>query len=132
MRNIIGKCLKLQKNKFTPRNINGKWERENSIIGHRPLFSIRCMYCDEEMFLRYSQILLRKTKLRGADKDCNQLAYKCPTCGNVQRFNVEDKRGYFKDILFMRKGVTLYYPPKDTWAKVSDLVRKRLENLGYC
>lgn len=111
--------------------IGTKWERTDDIEGHRPLFDIKCRFCNEDMFLRYTQVLFRTNKLRGADKDCNQMAYKCWGCGNVQRFNVDDKRNYLKEILLKRKGITLYYPRKSTWAKINDFVKEKLESLGY-
>ena len=111
--------------------ISDKWLRTNDIQGHKELFPIRCRFCKEDMFLRYSQILMRKNKLRGADSDCNQMAYKCGDCGYVVRFNVTDKRRYLKWILRKRQGITLWYPPKSTWANIKKRFKQQLESLGY-
>ena len=111
--------------------VGTKWERTGDIEGHRPMFNIRCRHCDEDMFLRYTQVLMRKNKLRHADSDCNQMAFKCWRCGNMERFNVRDKRKYLLAMLKRRKGITLYYPPKSKWASINPFVKKKLESLGY-
>lgn len=83
------------------------------------------------MFLRYTAVVLERIIMRAGHKACNELAYKCPECGLVDRFIVPDSSDYIRQMLQARNGVELYYPPIGTWRKISDKIRLQLEGIGY-
>jgi len=131
VRRIIGRRFGLRRRKFTPA-LTPKWRRSESIfLGHEPTFEIWCRICGEEMFLRYTAVVLERIIMRAGHKACNELAYKCPECGLVDRFIVPDSIDYIREMLKARNGVELYYPPVGTWRKISDKIRLQLESLGY-
>ena len=131
-RKIIGKKSGQKSSASTIKAIIPKWVRSKSIyIGHEPTFDIRCKRCDEEMFLRYTAVGLERVIMRAGHKASNELAYKCPDCGQVDRFIVPDSRLYIKKMLRARRGIELYYPPIGVWRKISDKIRLQLQSLGY-
>ena len=131
-RRIIGRKSKQKLSASTVKALVPKWVRSKSLyIGHEPTFDVRCRRCDEEMFLRYTAVILERVIMRAGHKASNELAYKCPDCGEVSRFIVPDSRLYIKKMLRARRGIELYYPPIGTWRKISDKIRLQLEGLGY-
>jgi len=83
------------------------------------------------MFIRYTQIIPDRDRVLGVSEPVNQVAFKCPECAWVARFNVRDKKEYLEEIINRRNGRLLYLPPKDEWEKESEEIARQLESLGY-
>lgn len=111
--------------------IGKTWKRATDIHGHEPLFEVRCKFCGEKMFTRYSKVFPARDVAYGISEPTNQMAYKCPECAWVCRFNVVDEQGYIKELLDRRGGVDLYVPPVETWISENEQIRRQLEALGY-
>lgn len=131
-----------------------KWPRTNTAEGHKKNFDIKCEQCNEDMFMRYSQItfypkeiktnFLQRIIIRLGSKlhlavfpegegkvKGNTIEYKCVLCGGVALFSVEDDAEYLQEVLDKRGGMSLLYPTKEEWAKEGEIHRQKLESLGY-
>jgi len=131
-----------------------KWNRTLEKVGHLPTFAIKCEFCDKDMFLRGSQICYHPISIKmtwyrkviawianrmtmavfpsgHGTLECNDIEYKCVLCGNTVVFAVQDDAEYLQELLDRRKGVPLYYPPKEEWASISEIHKQKLESLGY-
>ena len=60
----------------------------------------------------------------------NGMMYKCPECDMVLLFEVPCDLEYFKQVFEWRGQEPLYYPPLEKF-KEDELVKQRLESLGY-
>lgn len=105
------------------------WERTEDAQGHRPKFAIWCRFCDTDMVIRFSAIFPWPNHLHGFFEAGNQLAYKCPKCGNHVRFNVNDDKDYCQKIYELRGGKQHYHSLEE-WED-NELIKKQLEGLGY-
>ncbi len=111
--------------------VGSAWRRTNDKLCHAPIFDINCRYCKGKMFLRFSEIDLDDKNTAHTKTYLNRLAYKCPDCGWIARFDLEDDAGYFFDVLKMRGGSSHYQPDSDEWGRESEDVAKQLAALGY-
>jgi hypothetical protein len=105
-----------------------KWERDNGAVGHYPTFKIDCPFCKVSMAVRYSYVFPDGEPIYGMLGPCNQIAYKCPSCGYHQRFNIEDDYDYIKS-LYDSRGKN-HYSPVPNW-EADERIRRQLESLGY-
>lgn len=106
-----------------------RWDRTNDIVGHAPNFKINCPFCDIPMMMRYSQVFPDGEILYGMFGPGNQVAYKCPSCGYHQRFNVEDDKEYIDKTLELRGGKVQYNPVSE-WEQ-DEKIKAQLTALGY-
>jgi hypothetical protein len=58
-----------------------------------------------------------------------QMAYKCPTCGFHQRFNITDEKEYIDEVLAGRNGKVQYNPVPE-WEQ-DEHIKAQLTSLGY-
>ena len=132
MRDFIKKLLVRfqKKNKVFPL-INTTWRRTNDIIGHEPLFDVKCRFCGSKMVLRYSHIIMKDVWSWATSKPSNSLGFKCPKCAWYVRFYVEDEPKYLKKILDLRNGANLFYPRYKEWADEDKEIARQLQALGY-
>jgi len=106
------------------------------MTGHCPTWSVLCKFCADRgewtrMFLRYSLIILGRSEALCMSEPVNQIAFKCPECAWVTRFNVTDDTEYLKEIVERRKGRLLYLPPVEEWGKENEEIARQLASLGY-
>ena len=112
------------------------WKRTYNIEGHEPKFKIRCFRCkmedglDMPMALRHSKITVAGEASRTVGM--NTMSYKCPACDWFISFMVMDDMEYMKDILENKRGGNKFLVPTvDDWSEESDLIKEKLEALGY-
>lgn len=132
-----------------------RWVEAANIVGLEPLFPMTCKMCGRtgEMFLRHSRMhlvrrdqqikrikipLLKQFELRlfkAVAKETRvpafRVSYKCPYCDWLATFVPPVRSEHFDKILELRSGEPLYYPPLEDWKSEDELIKKKLESLGY-
>jgi hypothetical protein len=83
------------------------------------------------MFMRYSEIGLDDKVTGNTKTNINYVGYKCPDCGWMARFDIDDDHQYFWDVVKMRGGGMHFQPDSDEWGRESDKVAEQLAALGY-
>jgi len=129
------------------------WEETISPQGLKPLFDIKCKFCDWDgpMFLRHSRmhivkreqivkqlklskrLSIRLVKLLGnvVDVYAFRISYKCPSCDWLATFVRPVRPEYFNKILGLRNDEPLYYPTQEEWKSIDPMIKEKLESLGY-
>lgn len=115
-----------------PSGIVGKtWRRTNDKRCHEPLFDIKCRYCKGQMFMRFSEVGLDDKATANTKTYINYVGYKCPDCGWVARFDIDDEAQYLFDVVKMRGGGMHFQPDSAEWGRESKEIEKQLAALGY-
>ena len=108
------------------------WEKTHDAQGLKANFKIVCFRCKEEMLYRNS--LMGSETLGGNTYNSSimvfRVCFKCPHCRMVEVFYIPVERVYYAEVLDYRKGRVVHYPPIAQWEE-NEIVRKRLESLGY-
>ena len=112
-----------------------KWTRTNNVRGFKANFDVICYHCNEQMFLRNSELLLERENARGIRKiyPTLRVMYKCIPCGQVYWFHIGRPymdNDYWNAILKWRDNHQLWIPPISEWSEDAR-VQQRLKDLGY-
>ena len=107
------------------------WARTNDKRCHAPIFDINCRYCKGKMFMRYSEAGLDDKQTANTKTYINYVGYKCPDCGWMARFDIDDDSQYLFDVVKMRGGSLHFQPDSDEWGRESEEIAKQLSALGY-
>jgi len=111
-----------------PHDMSLAWKRTNDYIGHTPLFDVFCKYHKEdEMFMRYSQLVPKHLEFSRLAGQKNQVEYKCMKCGWVARFFIDEDEEYLDKVKGWRiqRGLSEHQWEEDEEKK------KQLQTLGY-
>ncbi len=132
-----------------------RWAPVHHKVGMEPTFPMTCKMCGYEgtMFLRHSKMHLVKRDVEAkrwkipftkgkelrlfkplsnpSKVPAFRISYKCPECDWLATFVVPDEMEHFETILTLREGQVLYYPPLEDWKSEDELVKHKLETLGY-
>ena len=144
-----------KESKTDKRKPEPRWMEVYSEKGLNPIFPMTCKMCGRvgEMFLRHSRMhlvrqdrLLKRLKIpffkrfemrlfKSMSKETSapvfRVSYKCPYCDWLATFVVPVRKDHFDKILELRKNKPLYYPPLEDWKSEDELIKKKLESLGY-
>jgi len=134
-----------------------RWQETNDKVGFTPLFKIDCKMCGYPMmFVRHTKLALARKVIKPRwlirqvnkalkfvsikfvimdDKaqfcPVNRMAYKCPRCDWLATFLPPMRDSYFKYILHLRHDRPLYYPTIKEWKSEDELIKLKLEDMGY-
>ena len=123
----------MQKKRFSkPRD---KWVRTHDLWGVKATFKVICPHCNEEMFVRTSELTMPRRNFIGRVqvKPTVTVMYKCIPCAVVFWFYVDEPyvdNDYWNEILKTRGNHPLWVPPPESWSEDAK-VQKRLKALGY-
>ncbi len=112
-----------------------KWVRTNDDRGLKVNFKVMCHHCNEEMFLRNSELLHQRKNAFGRAQvtPIMKIMYKCIPCAQVYWFYVGHPfvdNDYWNEVMKWRDNHPLWIPPLSEWSDDAK-VQQRLKDLGY-
>ena len=103
------------------------WTKTHDKYGLKPREKIICPICKTEMVFRFMS--LNDYVSHNIRAYTCSIAYKCPKCDFVAKFDIPISKEYY-EFLMKLTGGTGYYEPIQDWQEY-EIIKKRLEALGY-